>query len=150
MNKTLKLRSKEGTYFLIDYDQKEKVLQYKWRLNPYGYVCTNRVFLARFIMNAPKELQVDHINGDKLDNRKQNLRLCTMEQNQFNRPKRKSKSGFRGVYWVERKKKWRAAIKYRGKTIHLGYFHDKKKAAIRYNEEIFKIAGEFARLNKIK
>lgn len=68
---------------------------------------------------------IDHINGNPSDNRICNLRLATLSQNQYNRKKNSNnKSGIKGVYWNENKKKWKAVIGLNSKKIHLGYFND--------------------------
>ena len=87
-------------------------------------------------MNPPKNLEVDHINNDKLDNRVSNLRVITHRQNLLNRLHlfRNNKSGYRGVSWSKGMKKWVAQITRNNKTISLGFFNDPRKAAKKYNE----------------
>lgn len=78
---------------------------------------------------------IDHINRNKSDNRISNLRLATYEQNAQNRLKNsKNTSGFKGVTWHKRDKKWQAAITVSGKVLHLGYYKDPKEASIAYIE----------------
>lgn len=111
-----------------------------WFVNDNGYVRANfpatrknkrSLRLHRLIMDAPKGLDVDHINGNKLDNRKSNLRIVTRGQNNQNQNpiRNKTKSGIRGVAWFERDSKWRAYVSYKGKQLHLGYFDSKEEAA---------------------
>ena len=96
--------------------------------------------LHRLIMNTPKGMQTDHINGDTLDNRKQNLRICTAAENQRNRgPTKNNKSGFKGVRWHIRDKKWCAAIRHEGINIHIGYFKDKEEAASAYDKKAIEL-----------
>lgn len=92
---------------------------------------SHRVSLHRFILQPPRHLIVDHINGDGLDNRRSNLRMVTDVENQRNRAgaMRNSKSGHRGVTWDKSSRKWRATIRDRGRLIHLG-FHQEITAAI--------------------
>jgi AP2 domain-containing protein/HNH endonuclease len=106
--------------------------------------------LHRLIMNAPADKEVDHINGDTLDNRRCNLRICSHKENLRNQklPKN-SKSGYKGVTWYKRIKKWRSHIRLNKKQIHLGYFDDIKLAANAYNEAAIKYFGEFAKLNDL-
>lgn len=87
--------------------------------------------LHRIITNAPKGSIIDHINGDPLDNRRENLRVVTCVENGQNRtrPQKNNKSGYRGVHWVARHGKWRAAAKLRGKTYFIGLFATKELAA---------------------
>lgn len=83
--------------------------------------------VAYFIYHGvdPKEKQVDHIDGNPLNNKITNLRLATGSQNQFNRSSQKNnKSGVVGVHWDKLRKKWRAYITARGERIYFGYFTD--------------------------
>ena len=110
--------------------------------------------LSRLIINAPDGMYVDHINGDTLDNRKKNLRLCTKAENGFNRGANKNnKSGYKGVSWVNKDKRWTAHI---NKTIngeykqyHIGYFLTKEEAAEAYNEKAKELFGVYANFNNI-
>jgi len=110
-----------------------------------------RVGLHRLIMNAPKGLTVDHINGNTLDNRKKNLRLATPSQNSCNRnrPRMLLKHKYRGVAFFPRltKNPWNARIKVKQKSIYIGYFPTIEKAALAYDKMALKHHGEFARLN---
>lgn len=112
-----------------------------------------QVFLHRFILNAPKGLEVDHINGDGLDNRKENLRICNRKQNGKNRKLAKNnKTGYHGVYYCERekrRKRWTATIRINGKKKTIGRFHTKDEAAVAYNEYALKYHGAFATINKL-
>lgn len=111
---------------------------------------SGHVYLHRLIKNCPKEKEVDHINGDTLDNRKRNLRICSKSENSMNHGKRSDNtSGFKGVCWDKATKKWRVEIMVRRKPIYMGVFSSKSKAAKIYNEAAKKLHGEFARLNKI-
>lgn len=105
--------------------------------------------LAWLYMTAhwPK-MFLDHINGARDDNRFENLRECTTQQNSANRSTdRGSHSGFKGVYWYSSHKKWAARISWSGKRRHLGYFRTAEEAAIAYDQEAKKLHGEFVRLN---
>lgn len=89
----------------------------------------------------------DHKNRNTLDNRRENLRKCTLAQNGRNRGRqRNNKSGFKGVCWDGG---WRATIRINGKIKHLGRFESPKDAARAYNEAAKKHYGEFAYLNEI-
>ena len=92
----------------------------------------------------------DHINGDKLDNRRANLRLANRSQNNANKPARKGLSSkYKGVSWDKNKEKWRAYIQINKKLKHIGYFGDEQQAAIAYNREAKRLYGEFAIMNKV-
>ena len=95
-------------------------------------------------------VEVDHKNGDKIDNRRINLRLVTQREGRYNRPKYKNnKSGYKGVYWYKPTKRWQAQIVVDKKLKSLGYYHDKIEAAKAYNAAVIKHQGEHARLNEI-
>ena len=94
------------------------------------------------------ENKVDHINGNTLDNRFDNLRLGTQADNCKNRKENKNnKSGFKGVSWHKKKKRWRAQIRVNNKRIHLGYFNNKFYAAVVYARAAKKYFGEWRRKN---
>ena len=104
--------------------------------------------MHRQILSAPKGVEVDHKNGDGLDNRRCNLRMCTHSQNLMNMRKPQSNtSGYKGVGWHKGSCVWHAAIKYRKKRIHLGSFKDPVKAAIVYDKAAIKYFGEYANTN---
>ena len=109
------------------------------------------VKLHRFVMDInDKNLVVDHINRNPLDNRKSNLRICSYKENSFNKSIRvDNTSGIVGVDFHKINKKWRAKIKYNNITIHLGYFEDINEASInrRVAEEI--LFGEYSPNGKL-
>lgn len=101
-------------------------------------------------MNALPGSEIDHVNGNGLDNRRVNLRFASRSENCSNcRPSRNNRSGYKGVHWHKGAKKWRSQIKTNGKRIHLGYFENKNDAARAYNEAAIRLHGSFARLNTI-
>ena len=144
---------KEGIKFLVDDDFKY-VDGFSFFLNEGGYVLfssrkdgLNNKRLHRIIMNAPDHLQVDHINGDPLDNRKENLRLCNGSENQRNIGKQSNNtSGFKGVSWHKNHGKWYAQIMVDGKLKYLGSFDDPQIAYQAYCQAATKYHGDFAHL----
>jgi hypothetical protein len=125
--------------------------QYKWRLSA-GYARAEingmSVLMHRLVMGAKRGQEVDHRNGDKLDNRRSNLRFSTHSQNMANVGQRSDNtSGFKGVYWNRQTGKFRARIKPRGKHIYLGAFDDAQEAARVYDRAARKYFGSFARTN---
>ena len=103
-------------------------------------------YMHRMIMDAKPGEEVDHINHNRLDNRRENLRICTHAQNNWNKRKTASNStGYIGINkWNNR---WRAKIKIESKYLHLGYFDTKEEAAKAYDRAAFFYRGEYAVLN---
>jgi hypothetical protein len=93
-------------------------------------------------------LKVDHIDGNKANNQRSNLRVCTHAQNLWNKPKsKKNTSGFKGVQKMKDCKNWRAIIRANGKTIHIGMFPTPEEAYAAYCKKAREIHGEFANVD---
>jgi hypothetical protein len=105
------------------------------------------VFMHRVIAGLDSPC-VDHANGNPLDNRRCNLRVCTESQNQANRVRFNSKSGLKGVSWIPWKKRWAAKITHNYRGVTIGYFRDKVDAARAYDTKAAELFGEFARTNE--
>ena len=146
----------QGRYAIIDNLDYERISRHKWCIASVGYAVRNiklsngkksMMLMHREIMNTPKGIQIDHINGDKLDNRKINLRLCTQQQNNRNitKPRRHNKLGIKGVRFLESRNRFSARIRVNKKEIHLGYFPSMRSAEEAYREAELKYFGEFAR-----
>jgi hypothetical protein len=103
--------------------------------------------LHRVIMDAPPNMQVDHIDGDGLNNRRSNLRLATVAENHRNlRKPSNNTSGYKGVSWRKDRSKWRAAIRVDGRLITLGTFDCPQRAHVAYCEASARLHGEFGRV----
>lgn len=140
----------------------ECINQHKWTAHP-GYKGNwyavrsiwdgkryHQILMHREIMNAPDGLQVDHINGDGLDNRRENLRLATRSENEHNRRKlSKTLSQYKGVTRYKSNGKWLAQIIFEMQHINIGIFDTELEAAKAYNEAAKQYHGEFARLNQV-
>lgn len=119
------IRLTQGKVTLVDDDDYEWLNQWKWqfainyaRRTDYTNGKKN-VFMHRIILDAPNDYRVDHINGDKLDNRRENLRLATFLENAQNSKIRKdNKSGYKGVHWHKASGKWAAKIRVNNRSIH--------------------------------
>lgn len=102
-------------------------------------------------MKPSKNQEIDHIDGNRLNNQKSNLRYATSSQNKANRgPRKDNKSGYKGVSWHKQRKKWTARIKNGSKYEHLGLFQNKIDAAKTYNIKAIEYYGSYAWLNIIK
>lgn len=109
-------------------------LQKSWFVISCGYAATNyredgklkTLLLHRFLLDAPEDMCVDHINHDRLDNRRENIRIVTKGQNNQNRvvPQNNKTSKHLNVHWSKSQGKWRVVIQNKGKKIHVGYFDD--------------------------
>lgn len=157
----LKLTTGEGV--LVDEGDFEYLNQWKWHSEsgryavrkeyygkaPNGKHLTRWIRMHRLITDAPDKMEVDHINGNGLDNRRSNLRICTHKQNSHNTRKRKdNRSGYKGVGWHTQHNKWRARIVVDGRQKHLGLFDTPEQAAIAYNTAAEQFFGEFAHITK--
>lgn len=149
----------QGFVSIVDDEDFEELSKYKWQYAG-GYAVRSiswafgRQPLTRIhvqIMGKIEGLEIDHISGDKLDNRRENLRHVTAAQNQYNRkPNRGGSSRYKGVNWYKAGKKWHSSIKAGGKTRHLGYYYIERDAAMAYNEAAARLFGEYARLNIVE
>lgn len=107
--------------------------------------------MHRVLLGAPAGVDVDHIDGNRLNNTIGNLRLCERRQNLMNSRKRTATtSKFKGVYWLAANRKWRAKINVEGKSKHLGCFAAEEDAARAYDQAALIYFGEFARINAIQ
>ena len=96
--------------------------------------------------DVPDKAQIDHVNGDKDDNRLENLRLCSGSDNCQNRPANKrNKSGYKGVYWWKSRQAWRADIVANGRHRYLGTFATVELAHMAYCKAAAELHGDFAR-----
>lgn len=123
----------------IDSEDVEKVKVYKWSYcNGYAYCHVEKVYMHRLLINCTGESVVDHINGDPLDNRKNNLRVCTHAQNLWNTGKTK------GYRYRKDKQKWIATIMKNREYISLGYFDTEQEAKRARQIAEIEYFGEYA------
>lgn len=146
----------KGQIALVDDEDYDFLMQWKWFYNNGGYaVRADRstgkyatVYMHRVVTGATSSQIVDHINRNKLDNQRSNLRFATVRINNQNRPAdRDSTSPFKGVHWYARDGKWHAQIRAYGRTTHLGYFDNPTDAARAYDERAREIYGPNCFLN---
>jgi hypothetical protein len=154
MARAIQLSKGQGDAIVSDADY-DAAACWPWRLDRAGYVSGKvkeggkwrTVYLHRWLMGEPEKMVVDHINGNRLDNRRENLRIVTYAQNNRNSDRRgcNSHSQYKGVYFQAGR--WRAQIGYEGRAHHLGTFYTEEAAARAYDAAAIAAYGEFARLN---
>lgn len=157
-----KIKLSRGKYAIVDNEDFEKCSLHKYYCDSTGYAVRNckriykkdrvirpKIALHNFIMKPEKGKMCDHINGNKLDCRKKNLRIVTRSQNCFNRKLNKNSStGYKGVsLW---RGKFRASINKDKHRYWLGIFSNPDNAAEAYNKAAKELHGVYAKLNKIK
>lgn len=152
------IKMESGEKIKVDDADYESLTKQKW-YNFRGYALRwqgRRIFyMHRVIMDVAwdNDLVVDHINGDKLDNRRSNLRMATRSQNAQNRPASyhpNKTSKYKGVGWITHMGKWRTRIQIEGKRQTIGFYENEDDAALAYNETARKLYGKNAYLNVIK
>ena len=156
---TGRYREPSGLVTLVDDEDYEQLVERHWRMllvpgNRIYAVTGRSELMHRVLTNAPKGMQVDHLNGDGLDNQRANLRLCTRSQNLANQAsrlywsRRRTTSNYKGVSLLEgRSRPWRATISVDRKQHFLGYYAEEDAAARAYDDAARRFFGEFARTN---
>jgi hypothetical protein len=138
----------DGREALVDASSLALVSGYNWSATAENYVVSGLGKLARVILDAKPGTIVDHSNGDRLDNRRANLRIVTPTQNCRNRRKASGKSSrFKGVSYRKDRGTWLVSIKVDGRLIKLGTFDSEIVAAKAYDRAALEHFGEFAVLN---
>lgn len=142
-------------WHVVEYRRHKRVYRYVVRPKRKGrgasMIFMHRVVLERMLRAPiPRGIIADHINGDTLDNRIENIRPVTPGQNRHNgHCDLNNTSGYRGVSLNRRRKEWCCTIMKEGKRYFVGWFKDKHEAAAAYNEKATELYGEFAKLNEI-
>lgn len=147
----------QGKVALVDDEDFERINQFKWYYGE-GYAireiqtgvgrkARKTIRMHRMVTDTPEGMEVDHINHDKLDNRKTNLRVCNRLANGKNKMmSKRNKSGYKGVH--ARYGRWVAVIRFNWKLYHLGVFDTPEEAARAYNKAAVEYFGEYAYLNE--
>lgn len=150
-----KVNVNTGYIAIVDDEDLELVSKYKWNLSTKGYAqaydktSKKTVRLHRLIMGVTdKTVIIDHINRDRLDNRKENLRLGDVKTNSYNRGSNpNTTSKYKGVHWHKGVKKWAVALQIEQTVIYGGYFKDEYLASLRYDQLAREHHKDFAYLN---
>lgn len=145
----------QGKVAIVDDDDFEWLSKWKWYYNQ-GYAVRTEdipgkqktVLMHAQIMGTPKGMQTDHRDMNTLNNCKANLRICTFSENKFNCNKQSNNtSGYKGVTWDKRNKKWYAQIEFQKKNIGIGHFDNPQEAAKMYDKFAKQYHGDFAKTN---
>lgn len=147
----------QGKVAIVDDADFEWLSQWKWHFHHSGYAARTgsrpvqrTIHMHREVNQTPDGLSTDHINGNKLDNRRENLRSCTRAENNRNIGKlANNKSGYKGVHWLKRGRRWQAQTTVAGKRVHLGVFDSAQEAAVAYDAFVLQEHGKFARPNSV-
>lgn len=158
---TKKIPLTQGKFAIVDDGDYEELSQYKWYFHAEGktgYAIRqirlssgkwSSVKMHRQIMEATPENEIDHIDGNGINNRRSNLRFCSRSENMRNISVRKdSLTGYKCV--ARSGRKWYAYISVNGRRQYLGIFPNRELAALAYNQAAIKYRGDFARLNDIR
>lgn len=147
-------RSLHSDTFSVDIEDFEKVRSFRWCLQIKKYAYNPQMgLLHRFLMSPGEGYSVDHIDGNGLNNRRFNLRLCNQTQNLGNsKIPITNRTGYKGVYSTENSQKPRtypfmSKIQFKKKHIHIGYYMTAEEAARAYDKKAKELFGEFARTN---
>lgn len=145
----------KGEEFYFDLEDYTKIKDYCWCIDAYGYVRGNtkksKIKFHRLITNCSDDMVIDHINHNRADNRKLNLRICSQHENNMNKGiAPNNTSGITGVFWNKKLNKWGATIGFKGKNIHLGVFDDFEDAIKVRKEAEEKYFGEYSYDNSQK
>ena len=157
-NKNNVITTSDGYEVIVDEADYKKFNAWKWRISEFGYAkrtfnCKRSIYLHKEIMNCEPGQLIDHINRNKLDNRKSNLRLCTVQQNNQNRGKNSNKKSslFKGVHFEKRKnhiKRWYVKIGSKEKNYTSKCFMTELEAKNHYDKKALELFGEFAYTNE--
>ncbi|MDR2176901.1 MAG: HNH endonuclease [Treponema sp.] len=138
----------KGQNILIDDDMYDYIISKKWHFTKDGYIYRHEkeksVYLHKIIMNCPEHLTVDHINHNKNDLRRENLRICTIHENQMNKNLQcNNTTGYKGVTFNKRANRYIAKITVNRKVIYIGIYLTGTEAADAYNKKGKELFGEY-------
>lgn len=140
-----------GQFAIVDDEDYELVTQFKWHTmansHSHHVYAATKLRMHRLIVKPPPGYMVDHINGDTLDNRRCNLRICTNAQNQQNTGSRGGTSQYKGVSFQVKSGRWMAAFQYDGVRYYCGMWETEEDAARAVDKKRSEVAADFASKN---
>lgn len=147
----------QGKVALVDKKDSLLIKSIKWHIHntgcgiyARGHFDGKKVYMHRLLLSAPPGWQVDHINGNTLDNRRDNLRLVTPQQNSFNKKRITGRVPYRGVIYREDRKQYVARVTFHNKLYYAGYWDTAEQAALAYNDKAKELFGDNFHQNKVK
>lgn len=153
------IKTRRGFVAIVDDEDFEWLSKYKWCYDGKGYATRNiildsgtrtMIFMHVEILGKIDGLEIDHVDGNGLNNSRENLRHVTHAENMYNAVVKGGSSKYKGVSWNKGNKKWASYIKIDGKLYHLGTYKSERDAAWVYNVWAESFFGECARLNTIQ
>lgn len=155
---TARVSLTQGLFAVVDAGDVDAVSRFKWSVNVgsrghrYAVALDGgvRVWMHRLLTSAPDGMVVDHIDGDGLNNRRENMRVCTQAQNAMNRTSIRHPAGRKGLRYDPQSGHWAARVAISGKRPWLGTFETEAEARDAYNEAAQRLHGEFALLNDVR
>ncbi len=149
----------KGYVTWVDDEDYKYLVEWKWHVDMFGGVPyaartayepnKKTIYMARWLVDAPKGKEVDHRNGQSLDNRRGNLRICTTTQNHYNYQTPRGSVPYKGVTYDKDRDSFMVHGQRDGKPIHLGRYETAVEAALIYNVFARDNYGEFANLNMV-
>lgn len=154
---TKNIQLSQGYSTIVDDEDYEWLMQYNWYYSKGYAVCSKYLYkMHRLLLHVDDpHILVDHVDRNKLNNTKVNLRIADASENNFNVPKQNYRSGrkmtsiYKGVSWSKKMQSWKSSIGYKNKQIFLGYFSTELDGAVAYNNKARELFGDFACINDI-